>query len=156
MFEIIYDSDSKPIIIDDFEVIIVDRRCLDEEIKNSKRFWYFGKYTIILFTYNDEFRLLQRYIIKCLLLDFNKNIGCLVDIIEQFIVVYDIDNNNYKIYNNYDEKISFITNFHNYDLVYVNIDNLNYKNICLNNYIAFDYDKIIKLKTDNYKVNSLQ
>ena len=30
MFEIIYDSDSKPIIIDDFEVIIIDRRCLDE------------------------------------------------------------------------------------------------------------------------------
>lgn len=146
MIEIIYDNNSKPIIIKNFEVTIIDKRCLDDKKYDIH---IFGPYSAKLYVYNNEIEILKRYLIKCLLLEFDKNISSISNWVLNFIVIY--NDEIFEIYDIMYKKLEFIKRLKNFSLIYIDNYNGFYTNICDNKCVKICDDKLIKVENKGYK-----
>jgi len=147
MLEIFYNHDNpKLITLTDYQIILVDKRSLiDKKDKDFFRFWNLGNYNIKILTYDNNIKELYRYIIQCLLLDFERNIEDIVYNVGNFIVLY--DDGSFKEYSDYHKKLEFIKKLDNFGLVYIyNFEN--YINIYGDKCIEFNDGKISHINTD--------
>ena len=155
MLEIFYDSDNpKLVALTKYQIILVDKRSLiDKKDKDFFRFWNLGSYNIKILTYDNNLKELQRYIIQCSLLDFDKNIRNIVCEISNFIVLY--DDGLFEQYAYYHKKLEFIKKLNNFGLVYV-YNYENYINIYGDKCIKFNDGEIYHVDVDmpKYKLTS--